>query len=49
MKLLITELAIFLLQASFPDARATQEPNRAGYSRTLYTSMAPEQSNIIFK
>src|ERR1700680_1928365 len=24
-------------------------PIRAGYSRTLYTSIVPEQSNIIFK
>jgi hypothetical protein len=33
----------------FPAPRATHSHHRAGHSRTLYTSIAPEQSNIIFK
>jgi hypothetical protein len=36
-------------QPVFPAPRTTHSLNRAGHSRTLYTTIVPEQSNIIFK
>jgi hypothetical protein len=49
MKHLTTAPAIIPMISRFSRSRATYSRNRTGYSRTLYTSIAPEQSNIIFK
>jgi hypothetical protein len=47
MKLPILTLAFATNTGHFFRPPATHSLHRAGHSRTLYTSIAPEQSNII--
>jgi hypothetical protein len=49
MKHPIITLAFIQTISQFSRSRATHSLHHAGYSRTLYTSIAPEQSNIILK
>jgi hypothetical protein len=49
MKFQIPKLALVqTARQHFRPAALHIEPNHAGHSRTLYTSIVPEQSNIIF-